>query len=652
MYYDVITNYRYTTSTPGNITFPGVVFNTGYYFKKEYYFNMKKDCRPVEFYNERIETLKGELNELKKKDTVLGVLKLTWAISGILAILKVFSSNQTTSAWIFGICAILFTVNALIHETIIRKIKRLKILINLNKDELDYLNYKYPGHAYNGIEYRNGDHNYSSDLDIFGEKGYFHYINRCVTQLGRNCLSGWLMSPADTSEIKDRQEAVMELSPLVNLRQDIASHGITMDDTGEKLESLFTFLRESYILSGKKGITVLLYGLPIITLAVGVSMAIGIPFPVFMFFFLCQVGVNKYYEKRVKHIYRMTTKSCKILKAYSRIIELIEKQEFKSTRLLALQKRLIVEGRTASICIKKISTLLEWFDTRNGMFHFLFNNTILIDLHCLYRIEKWRKETGNNVGDWFNVIGEFESLSSFACLKFNNPDWTMPLLDEHAFVLEAEKLGHPLIPPSERIDNDIKSGSDGKGCMVLITGPNMAGKSTFLRTIGLNIVAALAGAPVCADSFHISHVVLYTSMQTSDSLDKHLSLFYAELQRLKMIIDAINRREPVFFIIDEMLKGTNALDRQKGAIALLRQLMMNRANGITATHDLELTKLEQPGEWAKAGFPFPDGVQVLNFHFDGYVEDDKLLFDYKLKKGICESFNALVLMKKMGIHLQ
>jgi DNA mismatch repair ATPase MutS len=167
----------------------------------------------------------------------------------------------------------------------------------------------------------------------------------------------------------------------------------------------------------------------------------------------------------------------------------------------------------------------------------------------------------------------------------------------------------------------------------------MAGKSTFLRTVGVNVVLALAGAPVCADVFEISPLKLFTSMETSDSLDKHLSLFYAELQRLKKILKGISKKEPLFFLIDEMLKGTNALDRQEGSIALIKQLLRKHSNGIVATHDLELTKLEAEEE------------KIVNYHFDGYIEDDKLLFDYKLKKGICESFNALVLMKKIGIEL-
>jgi DNA mismatch repair ATPase MutS len=257
----------------------------------------------------------------------------------------------------------------------------------------------------------------------------------------------------------------------------------------------------------------------------------------------------------------------------------------------------------------------------------------------VYRIEKWKKKTGPVIHKWFDVIGKIEALSSLANALYNNPDWTMPEVSGPNFRLEAHAIGHPLIPKVENIRNDISL--DHKGNVLIVTGPNMSGKTTFLKTLGVNIVLAMAGGPVCAEKFNLSPLKLYTSMKVTDSLDKKLSLFYAELQRLKMIMDAILDKEPVFFLIDEMLKGTNESDRQKGAIALIKQLVENKADGILATHDLELTKLEKDyGEF------------IANYHFDGYIEGDKLLFDYILKAGICQSSNALELMKKVGIKIE
>jgi DNA mismatch repair ATPase MutS len=364
----------------------------------------------------------------------------------------------------------------------------------------------------------------------------------------------------------------------------------------------------------------------------------GLPLPVPFAFILIQVLFNKAYAKKTARVYRLTTKNAKILKAYSGIIGDIENEPFESAELIRLKKDLYLKERNASQYIKRLAVLMEFFDSRaSDILSFLISNTLFWELHCVYRIEKWREETVPVIRRWFDVIAAFETLTTFANLHFNNPQWVFPEIREKEFTLKAAAAGHPLIHQKERVCNDIAL--EKEGSILLVTGPNMAGKSTFLRTVGVNAVLALAGAPVCAETFELSPFQLLTSMQSTDSLDKHLSLFYAELQRLKMVLDGVAGNGHVFFMIDEMLKGTNALDRQKGSIVLIKQLARLKADGIVATHDLELTKLEK------------EVGGITNYHFDGYVEGDKLLFDYKLKPGICESFNALVLMKKIGIEL-
>jgi DNA mismatch repair ATPase MutS len=300
---------------------------------------------------------------------------------------------------------------------------------------------------------------------------------------------------------------------------------------------------------------------------------------------------------------------------------------------------LLVKGKPASTYIKRLSNLAALFDLRlSGIFYFLLNNTLSWDFHCIYRIEKLVNDIKAEMPIWLNAAGRVEALCSFANLYFNHPGWALPGFVEEGFKLEAEKIGHPLIPANERVNNDIKL--SGSGRIMIVTGSNMAGKSTFLRMIGVNLVLAYAGAPVCARRFVVSPLKLYSSMKVSDSLDKKLSLFYTELQHLKKILDGVERGEPVFFIIDEMLKGTNTKDRRQGAVALIKQLLRHNVPGLIATHDLELSRLEE--EYPR---------DIINFHFDGYVKDDRLEFDYKLKKGVCSSFNALTLMRKIGIQV-
>jgi DNA mismatch repair ATPase MutS len=342
--------------------------------------------------------------------------------------------------------------------------------------------------------------------------------------------------------------------------------------------------------------------------------------------------------KRVASLYRSTSRHFKILRTYGKILREIEKENFRSPRLTSLQRELWAGESAASLAIKKLAVLLEWLDARSSEFmHSVLNNLLLWDLQCVYRLEKWKRKYAARTGLWLEVMGEMEVLSSLANLAFNHPDWAFPQIRADGFCFKASSLGHPLIAGQERVANDFFL--EGQGSLFIITGPNMAGKSTFLRTLGVNSVLAFAGAPVCASAMEVSFFELITSMKSSDSLDKHLSLFYAELQRLKLVLDSLQSGPPVFFLIDEMLKGTNALDRHKGSVALIKQFLRSKATGIVATHDLDLAYLEKE---------FP---QVKNFHFDSQIQGEALYFDFKLKPGICESFNALILMKKIGIEI-
>jgi DNA mismatch repair ATPase MutS len=440
--------------------------------------------------------------------------------------------------------------------------------------------------------------------------------------------------------MEEKQKAVSELSKKIGFRQSIQAHGKGIDDSLEKLESVKDFFKEPDTVSGRGFLLGFIHFFPLVTLTFVVLIFFGWSWLWAVGCVLVEGIVNRIYHKSVSRIYILTAKSYTNLSLYSKVIAEIENEHFESSHLEKLRNCFFMNSKSASIYIKKLATRFQYFEARSSaMIHFFMNNIFFWDLHCLYRIEKWKRDLGSVIDAWFEAIGFFDALSSLGNLRFNFPDWTTPDIKEGTFKLSALSLGHPLIPEAERIVNSIELA--GGTNITIVTGPNMAGKTTFLKTIGVNVVLALAGAPVCARRFEICPLRLYTSMKVSDSLDKGLSLFYAELQRLKKVLDAILRNEPVFFLIDEMLKGTNELDRHKGAVALISQLIEQRARGMLATHDMELTKLEQD---------FPDAVH--NYHFDGYIEGDKLLFDYKLKEGVCTSSNALELMKKIGIKVR
>ncbi len=592
---------------------------------------------PGAIYKECIKTINTHIKKLKKKDTLLSILKLSLFFVGFFLLFKLSSKDPGFVFTIFGIFFVLFVIAAVFHETILKKTKQFKTLKSINENEIKILSHQFSTYIDSGIEFINPEHPFTSDLDIFGEKSVFHYINRTVTSIGRKRLAMWLQAAADVEEIKKRQEAVKELAGKLNFRQNLQVYGIDIDDTSQKLESLHHLFDESFFMKDKKIFIYFIHLFPLITVTLLLLIFFELPLLVALASIFIQLAINKVFAKKVSRLYGLASRNSKILKAYSEIIREVENESFNSLKLNGLKKDLYQKERKASFYIKRLATLMEWFDIRFGTLHPLVNNILFWDLHCVYRIEKWKQETASVIHQWFDVIGNVEALSSFANLYFNNPLWVLPGIYEKGFRIKAAAAGHPLIPQKERVCNDITM--EQTGSILIVTGPNMAGKSTFLRTTGVNAVLALAGAPVCADIFEISPLKISTSMETSDSLDKHLSLFYAELQRLKMILDSISNKEPHFFLIDEMLKGTNALDRQKGSIILIKQLLRLHSNGIIATHDLELTKLETEDE------------KIINYHFDGTIKEDKLLFDYKLKRGTCESFNALVLMKRMGIDL-
>lgn len=596
---------------------------------------------PEEIYNQRIGSTASQIQRLKRKETLLSAIKLAAVVSGILLLVKLAMKFTLIPLLGFIAVLILFVAAVAVHENIIKKRKFQETLKAINENEIKSLHGEFLDFDA-GEEFISTDHEYSSDLDIFGKRSVFHSLNRTITSIGKRFLSDWLKTfPGDLSanEVTEKQVTVRELAGKLDLRQNIQAHGMIIEDSVKKLVSFQNLFDEPYAVLGKKWLIGFIHLFPLLTLGAVVSVFFGVSWLLPAAFVLIQGIVNRITGKERLRIYNLSSRNAKILSAYSRITAELEEENFESRKLKEFRSELFMEDRPASVHIKKLSTLLGYFDLRlSREFHLLFNNLVFWDLHCVHRIEKWKRKVGPVIHKWFDVIGNFEALASFANTLFNNPDWTMPEIQGPEFRLDALSIGHPLIPGEENVRNDISLKK--KGNVLIVTGPNMSGKTTFLKTLGVNIVLAMAGGPVCAQKFVVSPLKLYTSMKVTDSLDKKLSLFYAELQRLKMIMDAILRKEPVFFLIDEMLKGTNESDRHKGAIALVRQLVENTADGVLATHDLELTKLEK------------DYTETIsNTHFDGYIQGDKLLFDYKLKAGICQSSNALVLMKKVGIKI-
>jgi len=592
---------------------------------------------PGHFYENRLRAIGRTITAVKKQDRFFIVLKLVLFFGGIFLFSRFFAHQRGLSFIFLASAIVLFVAAVVLHERILRALRFQEILRLINETEVRALAGEFPAGTDAGEDLVNPAHAYASDLDIFGRRSLFHLLDRTVTDTGRAALAGVLGAPSDARTIRSRQDAVRELSGKIDFRQRIRARGLGGRGIEEKSASLDPLFAETP--SGKRGLRpVWLFTIPAATLASFVLAFFGLPWEIFALFLLGQFLINAATGKRVSAVYSDASRRFQAVHAYARIIRDIETEDFSAPALQGLKGALTIDGVPASKAVRKLAGILEGLDSRaGGFFHFILNNTVLWDLHGIRRIERWKTKYAAHAPAWLEAAGALDALSSLANLAFNNPGWAYPRIHEDGFLFRAMTLGHPLIPAGERVSNDFSM--EAAGTIAIITGPNMAGKSTFLRTLGTNAVLAFAGAPVCAASLEISPFPLITSMKSSDSLDRHMSLFYAELERLKKILDALDGEPRTFFMIDEMLKGTNALDRHKGAAALVRQLLRRGTTGIVATHDVELT-----------GFEAED-PRARNYHFDGYIEDDRLMFDFKVKKGVCKSFNALLLMKKIGIDV-
>ncbi|MBK6948365.1 MAG: DNA mismatch repair protein MutS [Haliscomenobacter sp.] len=451
-----------------------------------------------------------------------------------------------------------------------------------------------------------------------------------------------MLHPATPSVIAARQEAVRELGQLPDWRHAFRALGMANPSSLRHQEQLQRWLDQEPVFRFRKVMSWALILLPLMTAtAFAVTLFRGEPWWVSAACLLPSALLTGYYTKRVQRIHEATARTGAMLQAYAALLRHIETQPFESSLLQTLQTAIHTPRISASRALKQLGYLIDQLDVRYNPFAILLNLFGLWDLQWVYRLENWKTEWNPVLAGWFHTLAQFEALSSLGNLHFNNPGWTFPRVEE-GLSFQSKGLGHPLIPEGRRVGNDL--GMPVRAHLKLITGSNMAGKSTFLRSAGVNIVLAQSGAPVCAQAMELPPLQVYTSMRTQDALAENASSFYAELRRLKTLIETAKSSQtgpiPVFFLLDEILKGTNSRDRHQGAAALIRQLIRLQSAGLIATHDLELASMEAESQG-----------HIENWYIDVQLLDGQLVFDYQLKKGVSQSFNATRLMAEMGIEV-
>ncbi len=532
------------------------------------------------------------------------------------------------------------------HQAIKNEAQHNERLAKINGQEVAVLDHKFDEFA-SGQEFLDPQHAFALDLDIFGDFSFFQYCNRTTSLIGRKKLANFFLEPVSTETISQRHEAIKELTDQLDWRQDFQAFGLETEDDPSHLKALKMWLADEPFVSKTWWLRAALFLTPV-WVTVGILMWIYVfSWPLFVIWMLPVGYILKTTLEKVNDTHRRTTHAEEMLSHYSRLIKHLEGGRFESPLLQELHSAFATGDALASKRIARLSYVISQLNVRYNAFAILLNLTAIWDLQWVYQLERWKKKEKDHLLKWFESMATFEALCSLANLHYNNPSWSYPEVGDFDR-LQADDLGHPLIHESVRVCNDITIPLNGH--IKLVTGSNMAGKSTFLRTVGLNVVLGLAGAPVCAQKMELPVMEVYTSMRTQDALHESTSSFYAELKRLKFIIEAVEEqavlaadsaeRKHVFFLLDEILKGTNSVDRHTGSKALIRQLIESKGSGIIATHDLELGSLEKTY----------DG-RIENLCIEVEIKDGELYFDYKLKQGVSESFNATLLMQNMGIRV-
>ncbi len=590
-----------------------------------------------EVYQKNIEQQKLIVQKLKKISNLYSLLRLLVVVAFATSIYQMLMLKSEQNAWpiLMAVSIIIFVGLLMIYQKNAKQLAYHQQLLQLNVDEFSYLNNNELSFD-SGKEFVDSEHAHSFDLDLFGEKSLFQHINRTHLFLGKQKLANFFTQTPNADEVVKRQEAVKELSVNLELRQHLSVLSALSEDKKEYHDSLVNWTKNksaktNRILFGLSFMLPILFvvivGLYLIDATLVNNNWIG-----YLFFAnMLAVGFNfKNISKEVQN----SSKIAQTLSTYAQLIKVIKNQQFESDWLIKQQQKLVHQNHEAAASINQLARLFEQLDTvANLMISVMLNGLFQFHNHVFFRVNKWKTTHGDEIFEWMDTIAEVEALVSIANFAYNNPDYIYPTVNKNND-FSFDKLGHPLIDKNKRVCNDINFLSQK---ITILTGSNMSGKSTFLRTIGVNLLLAQTGAPICTTKATFSPIQLWVSMRLTDSLNEGESYFYAEVKRLKQIVLEA-QKQPIFVLLDEILRGTNSEDKTQGTIGVVKKMMDCNAIGIIATHDLEVCTIEKI---------YPE--KLNNKSFEGLIKNNDLYFDYTLRDGICQNKNATFIMQKMEI---
>lgn len=592
-------------------------------------------------YQNNIKTQESRIIDLKKKLNKISFSRLGLFIAEILIIALIINIGfNPVLTGLLVVPLLLFMLLVKKQSAVQNELTYAGQLLWIYQNEADQLLFGKNGY-HNGEAYQDEQHPYASDLDIFGAGSLYAFTNRCNTQKGMDLLADSFSRPNDKKTILDRQEAIRELYTHIDqtfhFRAELQNHKpeqLTVIQNKLKYQ-----LPEQLLFTNKRFLKLYIKAVPFLMLALLIAGIIigGAAWQVFGLAAVFNMGLTFFNLKDINQVYYGFSGSSNLLNAFSGTINWTEEVKWSSLyikNLFPAQQ----EGLQVSHQIRQLTKIIQAFDARLNIILSAFLNLFLLwDLKCSVNLADWHSKYANEVLEGLDRVCKFEELISFATLTHNQPDWNLPSIED-TFHLRTSELGHPLIPQRTRVLNDFAL--NPHPTVDIVTGSNMAGKSTFLRTVGINMVLAFAGAPVCAKEMSVSIFKVLSYMRIKDSLNDQTSTFKAELNRLKMILDSIKTSSNSLVLIDEMLRGTNSRDKYLGSKVFIEKLIDQQTPALFATHDLQLSEMI-------ADYP----EQVRNYHFDIQINEGEMNFDYKLKHGPCTTFNAALLLKEIGLTL-
>ena len=607
-------------------------------------------------YTERAQRFERLAAELGRKSRLVSNLRGLSFGTGAIAFVVATLGGQASGFPVAAVAAVVFVALVVAHSRVIAREDDALRLARVNLDARARVTSEWHALPDDGARFAADTHPYSADLDLFGKGSVYQRINVAHTRFGQDAVARFLANAADPATIRGRQEAARALAPLLEERQKLEALSIAVVEPLPSLardgrpaskkrpveppdpEPLLAWAEREPWLSSQRGLVIAVFVLPVLTLGLMfLARPIGLPGTAFIPAFVLELLVVSRVRRQADLVFGAVSATQGAFLRYGPMFELVEGLNLPSTLLGELRRGLVSSEISPSASMRRFERIVSYFELRHGgIIHVFANAFLLWDAHCLLRLESWQRTAGRHARAWFRILGEVEALSAFAGLAFDEPGFAWPEIVEGPACFEATELAHPLLPEATRVANDVSLPEPGRA--LLVTGSNMSGKSTLLRSMGTAAALALSGAPVCAKKLRLSPLTIRTSLKISDSLARGVSHFYAEVSRLKAAVDATAGDIPVLFLLDEILHGTNSEERQIGARWVIAELLRRGAIGAVSTHDIGLCRL-------------PDELmaRVVQCHFRESVDGGRMTFDYRLRPGPVTGGNALRLMRLVGL---